>query len=220
MRSRGCRGADGREGWLIGRKKSLEETLAAAIRAEFVSLVTGLEKERREYRRRSVLKEEAQTALKEAETEVHGLHSERITLGKRFWEAYYGDGKLSFSKYQTDSGALERTIERAEKALEKARTDFEATDFDEDIEGSRLRKKADAAQGEAERRIAELEKALGEELAKARSSVEEARWALQEELEAPRLEGIAEERNAYEENAAMPRTAKSRRRWWLRWLSI
>ena len=185
-----------------------------------MSLVAGLEEKRREYRRRWILKEEARTALKEAEKEVHGLHSERIELGKRFWEAYYGKDEGPFSELETESGALERTIERAEKVLEKARTEFEMADFDEDIEGSRLREKADAAQGEAERRIAELEKALGDALARVRSGVEEASRALQDELEAPRLEGIAEERNAYEKNAAMPRTEKPRRCWWLRWLGI
>ncbi len=206
----------------------MEETLAAAIGAEFVSLVTGLEEERREYRRRWVLKEEARTALKEAEREVHGLHSERIELGKRFWEAYYGKDAVLLSKVETKSGALERTIERAEKALEKARAYFETANFDEDIEGSRLREKAEAAQDEAERRIAELEKALGDAFARARSSVEEASRTLQEELEAPHLDAAAEELTTLKENVespqvvndtlggtAIPRRAKSRRPWWL-----
>jgi hypothetical protein len=151
----------------------LEETLSALIRAEFVSLLTDLEEERREYRRRLILKEESQAVLKKAETQVHELYSERIALGKRFWEAYYGDGELSFSEYKTDSGTLERVIERAEKELEKARVNFETANFDESIEGSRLRAKADAAQYEAERRIAELEEALEDVLARARSSTEE-----------------------------------------------
>ncbi len=185
-----------------------------------MSLVAGLEEERLEYRRRSVLKKEARTALQEAEKEVHGLHSERIGLGKRFWEAYYGKDVVLLSEVETKAGALERTIERAEKALQKARAEFETANFDEDIEGSRLKEKAYAAQGEAEHRIAELEKALGDELARARSSVEEASRTLQDELEAPRLDATAEERNACKENAAMPRTAKSRRAWWLKWLSI
>ena len=203
------------------------------IRAEFVSLITDLEEERREYRRRSILKEESQAALKKAETQVHELYSERIALGKRFWEAYYGDGELSFSEYKTDSGTLERVIERAEKELEKARANFETANFDESIEGSRLRAKADAAQSEAERRIAELEEALEDVLARARSSTEESSRSLRDELEAPRLDAAAKELTVFKENvephqtvddmlggATMFPAAKSRRAWWLKWLSI
>ena len=203
------------------------------IRAEFVSLITDLEEERREYRRRLILKEESQAALKKAETEVHELHSERIALGKRFWETYYGGGELSFSKYKTDSGTLERVIEIAEKELEKARANFETANFDESIEGSRLRAKADAAQSEAERRIAELEEALEDVLARARSSIEESSRSLRDELEAPRLNAAAKELTVFKENvephqtvndmlggATMFPTAKSRRAWWLKWLSI
>jgi len=203
------------------------------IRAEFVSLLTDLEEERREYRRRLILKEESQAVLKKAETQVHELYSERIALGKRFWEAYYGDGELSFSEYKTDSGTLERVIERAEKELEKARVNFETANFDESIEGSRLRAKADAAQYEAERRIAELEEALEDVLARARSSTEESSQSLRDELEAPRLDAAAKELTAIKENvephqtvddmlggATMFPAAKSRRAWWLKWLSI
>lgn len=203
------------------------------IRAEFVSLLTDLEEERREYRRRSILKEESQAALKKAETQVHELYSERIALGKRFWEAYYGDGELSFSEYKTDSGTLERVIERAEKELEKARANFETVNFDESIEGSRLRAKADAAQYEAERRIAELEKALEDVLAMARSSTEESSRSLRDELEAPRLDAAAKELTVFKDNVEPHQTvddmlggatvfpaAKSRRAWWLKWLSI
>lgn len=203
------------------------------IRAEFVSLLTDLEEERREYRRRLILKEESQAALKKAETQVHELYSERIALGKRFWEAYYGDGELSFSEYKTDSGTLERVIERAEKELEKARANFETVNFDESIEGSRLRAKADAAQYEAERRIAELEEALEDVLARARSSTEESSRSLRDELEAPRLDAAAKELTVFKENvephqtvddmlggATMFPAAKSRRAWWLKWLSI
>ena len=203
------------------------------IRAEFVSLLTDLEEERREYRRRLILKEESQAVLKKAETEVHKLYSERIALGKRFWEAYYGDGELSFSEYKTDSRTLERVIERAEKELEKARANFETANFDESIEGSRLRAKADAAQSEAERRIAELEEALEDVLARARSSTEESSRSLRDELEAPRLDAAAKELTVFKENvephqtvddmlggATMFPAAKSRRAWWLKWLSI
>lgn len=203
------------------------------IRAEFVSLLTDLEEERREYRRRLILKEESQAVLKKAETQVHELYSERIALGKRFWEAYYGDGELSFSEYKTDSGTLERVIERAEKELEKARVNFETANFDESIEGSRLRAKADAAQYEAERRIAELEEALEDVLARARSSTEESSRSLRDELEAPRLDAAAKELTVFKENvephqtvddmlggATMFPAAKSRRAWWLKWLSI
>lgn len=203
------------------------------IRAEFVSLLTDLEEERREYRRRLILKEESQAVLKKAETQVHELYSERIALGKRFWEAYYGDGELSFSEYKTDSGTLERVIERAEKELEKARVNFETANFDESIEGSRLRAKADAAQYEAERRIAELEEALEDVLARARSSTEESSRSLRDELEAPRLDAAAKELTVIKENvephqivddmlggATMFPAAKSRRAWWLKWLSI
>ncbi|HZG63532.1 MAG TPA: hypothetical protein VEY13_08465 [Rubrobacteraceae bacterium] len=211
----------------------MEETLTALIRAEFVSLLTDLEEERREYRRRLILKEESQAVLKKAETQVHELYSERIALGKRFWEAYYGDGELSFSEYKTDSGTLERVIERAEKELEKARVNFETANFDESIEGSRLRAKADAAQYEAERRIAELEEALEDVLARARSSTEESSRSLRDELEAPRLDAAAKELTVFKENvephqtvddmlggATMFPAAKSRRAWWLKWLSI
>jgi exonuclease VII small subunit len=62
----------------------LEETLTALIRAEFVSLVTDLEEERREYRRRLILKKKFQTALKKAETEVQELPYENRAFVQPF----------------------------------------------------------------------------------------------------------------------------------------
>ncbi|CAA9449785.1 MAG: hypothetical protein AVDCRST_MAG14-771 [uncultured Rubrobacteraceae bacterium] len=204
----------------MSRKKTLEEKVAAAIGAEFVSVVARLEEERQEYRRRWVLKEKARVGLEDAEAEVRRLHSERISLGRRFWEAYYEKDEVLLSEVETESGTLIRTIEMAEKTLKKAHADFEEADFDKAAEGSRLREKAGAAQGEAERRITALEEALGDALARARRNVEEASQALQDELEAPRLDAVAEERNVREENAAMHRTANPQHPWWLRWLNV
>ena len=219
----------------------METKITAAIKAEFTGTMANLEEDRREYRRRLALKEETLDTLEYVEAEVRRLHSERITLKERFWEAYYGDAEVPFSEVEAEPRALGRAIEKAEKALRKARADFENADFDEVAEGSALKQKAAAAQGEVERRIAELEETLGEVFAEVRRDVEKANRAVREELdelgeiEVARPSG-AKEQDAREEDpkphpraheeateATMrprttPPTRQPRRPWWLEWL--
>ncbi len=181
------------------RKKTLEEKIAEAVRAEFAEVIADLERERQEYRRRSILKEETQGTLEDAEAQMRMLHSERIAFKERFWESYYGKGEVPFSELEAEPKALGRAIKRTEKALRKARADFERADFDEIVEGSELRKKADALESEAERRVAALEKALGDTLAEVRLDVEEACQTLRDECDIlhPR---VAEVQANYESN--------------------
>lgn len=169
---------------MMGTKKTtLEEEIAALVRAEFAEIVADLERDRVEYRRRSELKKEARRALEDAEAEVRRLHSERVALKERFWEAYYGKGEVPFSEVEAEPKSFGRTIERAEKALRKARTDFERADFDEDAEEAALKERADAAVEKADLRVGELQKALGKLLTGVWRDVKESRRALRDELE-------------------------------------
>ena len=169
---------------MFGRKKkTLEEEIAALVRAEFAGIITELEDERVEYRRRLDLKEEARRTLEDAEAEARRLHSERIALKDRFWETYYGKGEVPFSEAETEPKSLGRAIKRAEKVLRKARADFERGDFDEAAEGLRLREKADATEGEAERRVEEIQEAYKKLFADVWLEVKEASRALRDELE-------------------------------------
>ena len=176
---------------MFARKRTLEEEIAALVRAEFAGIIAELEGERAEYRRRLDLKEEARRTLEDAEAEVRRLHSERIALKDRFWETYYGKGEVPFSEVETEPKSLGRAIKRAEKALRKAKADFERADFDEAAEGLRLSEKADAAEGEAEWRVGEIQEAYKKLFADVWVEVHEAHRALRDELEeaAPGDEG-------------------------------
>lgn len=167
-------------------KKAVEEKIAEAVRAEFAGVIADLERERQEYRRRSILKEETQGTLEDAEDQMRTLHSERIAFKERFWESYYGKGEVPFPELEAEPKALGHAIKKTEKALRKARADFERADFDEIVEGSKLREKADAVESEAERRVAALEKALGDTLAEVRRDVVEACQTLRDECDIPR----------------------------------
>ena len=182
------------------RRKSLEERIGAAVRAEFAGLITELERDLRDYRHRSRLKEETWSALENAEAETRRLHLARVELKKRFWEAYYGKDEPALSKIGRELRSLERGMKKAEKSLEKARANFEKADFDEDAEAAALREKADAAGEKADLRINTLEKALESVLAETWRAVKGASVSLRDECEKPRR-GTVEEETAREKSA-------------------
>ncbi len=167
------------------RRKSLEERIGAAVRAEFAGLITELERDLREYRHRSRLKEETWSALENAEAETRRLHLARVELKKRFWEAYYGKDEPALSKIGRELRSLERAMKKAEKSLEKARANFEKADFNEDAEAAALREKADAAGEKADLRINTLENALESVLAETWRAVKGASASLRDECEKP-----------------------------------
>ena len=168
---------------MIGRKKLLEERIGAAVRAEFATLISEIEKDLQEYRRRTRLKEEARAVLERAEAEVNKAHLRRITLKGRFWEAYYEEDKAALSEIERKHKRLERAIKEAEKFRERARSAFEKVDFDEVAEGAVLREKADAAQEKADLRIDALEKAFEDLLAWVWRDVNKVSQALRDECE-------------------------------------
>ncbi len=180
----------------MGDKKkvtTLEEEIFALVRAEFAEIFADLEGDRAGYRRRLGLKQEARCALEEAEDEARRLHSERMALRERFWEAYYGKGEIPFSEVETEPRSLGRAIKRAERALVKARAGFERADFDEAAEEAALRERADAAVEEADRRVGDLQKALGKLLTDVWRDAKESRRALRDELgEGPDSAGSSE----------------------------
>jgi hypothetical protein len=182
------------------RNKSLEERIGAAVRAEFAGLIAELERDLREYRHRSRLKEESCSALEKAETETRRLHLARVELKKRFWEAYYGKDEPALSKIGRELRSVERAMKKAEKSLEKARANFEKADFDEETEAAALREKADAAGEKADLRINALEKALESVLADTWREVKGASAALHDGCEKPRR-GAVEEETAREKSA-------------------
>ncbi len=180
---------------MFGRK-GLEEKIGAMVRAEFSGIIAGLERDRRNYLRRLKLKEETQVALENAEAEAQRLYATRIALKKQFWEAYYQDDQALLSKIESHSKYLARAAKKEERAIEKARADFERADFDEVAEGFALKEKASLAEDEVNRRVETLEKSLKDLLTRVREQVREAARALREEYEEPHFE-TAEERDAY-----------------------
>jgi hypothetical protein len=175
---------------MLGRK-TLEEKIAASIRAEFGEIVTSLEEDHQEYLRRLRLKEKTRGALEEAEAEAQRLHSERTALEKRHREAHPEES-------ETKSTPLKRTTKKVEKALGKARADFEKADFDETAEGFTLKAKATIAEEEVDRRLGVLEETLEDLLAEVSDEVKEIAQALRQEYKEPRFE-TPEERNSHEE---------------------
>lgn len=171
---------------MFGRKQLLEERIGAAIRAEFAGLISELEKDLREYRHRSRLKEEALDALESAEAEARKKHLRRVELKKRFWEAYYANDEAALSEIGRKHKSLEGAIKKAEKSLKKARADFEKIDFDEAAEGTALRKKAETAEEKADLRIGVLEETIEGLLAETWRNVKGAGRALRDECEEPR----------------------------------
>ena len=172
-------------------KKTLEERIAASIRAEFGEIVTSLEKDHQEYLRRLRLKEKTRGALEEAEAEAQRLHSERTALEKRLREAHSEES-------ETKSTPLKRATKKVEKALGKARADFEKADFDEAAEGFTLKAKATIAEEEVDRRLGVLEETLEDLLAGVSDEVKEITQALRQEYKEPRFE-TPEERNSHKE---------------------
>jgi hypothetical protein len=172
-------------------KKTLEERIAASIRAEFGEIVTSLEKDHQEYLRRLRLKEKTRDALEEAEAEAQRLHSERTALEKRLREAHSEES-------ETKSTPLKRATKKVEKALGKARADFEKADFDEAAEGFTLKAKATIAEEEVDRRLGVLEETLEDLLAGVSDEVKEITQVLRQEYKEPRFE-TPEERNSHKE---------------------
>jgi tetratricopeptide (TPR) repeat protein len=170
---------------LFDRKKLLEERINAAVRVEFAALISELDRDLREYRRRSRLKEEAWAVLERAEAEVSKAHVRRITLKGRFWEAYYGEDEAALSEIERKHKRLERAIKKMEKFRKRARATFEKVDFDEVAEGAVLREKAHAAQEKADLRIDALEKAFEDLLAGVWRDVKKVSQALHDECEEP-----------------------------------
>lgn len=179
----------------MGGKRTLEEELAALVRAEFAGVISDLEREHAEYCRRLHLKEEARRVLDEAE--ALRLRSERRAFEDRFWEAYYGRGEVPFSEVGSEPKSLGRAIERAEKALRKARADFERADFDEVAEEAALKERLDATADKAGLRIGEIQEAREKLLAEVWLEVNEASRALRAEVEEvlqePRESPVADE---------------------------
>lgn len=186
---------------MFGRKRPLEEKIGAAISAEFASLIAELEKNLREYRSRLELKTEAWSALEKAEAEARTLYLARITLKKRFWEAYYGKDEALLSEVGSELRSLERTVKKAEKSLRKARANFERVDFDEVAEGAVLREKADAAQEKADLRVGTLEETLEHRLAETWREAKEASKALRDECAVSSFRDVSNEDTAYERTA-------------------
>jgi hypothetical protein len=183
---------------MFGRK-TLEDKFAEIIRLEFGEIIADLEGDHREYRRRLKLKKETRAALEKSEEEVQKLHSHRIELKKRFWEAYYEkEVETDFSEIEYEGRLLERATKKAEKFLVRARMDFESADFDEVAKGFSLRTKANIAEDEVNRRIDALEETLEDLLAGVRHGVKEASEALREEYKEPRFDTV-EEQNAHVE---------------------
>ncbi len=206
----------------MGGNKSLEEEIATLVLAEFAAIVASLEGEREEYRRRLDLKEGARRALEDAETEARRLHAERVELKERFWEAYYGKGEVPFSEPKS----LGRAIERAERALRKARADFERADFDEAAEEAALKERADTTLEKVDHRVGELQEALGKLLSGVWREAKESDRALRDEFERAHFAGEAEGQVEPEEGVKLPEPSAAdpapqttaRRPWWLRML--
>lgn len=182
------------------RKKKIgttvEERAIAAIMAELSRYPEALVRDHAEYKERLRRKRAASAALSGAEAAVERLHQERIELKKRFWEAYYEQNETGLKKIEARGGPLERAAKRAQKALDKARAEFEKADFDEAAESFALKAKADVAREEVDRRIRALEKAIGEMLAGLKTEVGTASKALQSEYEEPSFD-TPEEREAH-----------------------
>ncbi|MDQ4063824.1 MAG: hypothetical protein M3122_08060 [Actinomycetota bacterium] len=180
-------------------RKTVKDRIAAVIRSEFAEMIEALERDHLEYRRRLKLKEETRSTLEKQEVAVQRLHSARIELKKRFWEAYYEkdeQNEVVLSKIESERRTLERAEKKAEKSLEKARADFERADFDEVAEGFLLRTKANIAEDQATRHIDAIEAALNDLLSSTRQEVEKASQALRDDYEEPSFETV-EERDAY-----------------------
>ncbi len=186
---------------MFTRKKPLEERIAAAIVAEFEGLVAELERDLGEYRRRSRARGRAWAALERAEAEAQRVYDERISLKKRFWEAYYGEDEDTLSRIKSEHRSLKRATRKAEKSLEKARENFERTDFDEAAERAALKEKANAAEEKTDIRIGALEKEIEELLAETWRGVKELSAALRGLGEEPQPLDAGEEETDHQRSA-------------------
>jgi ClpP class serine protease len=122
---------------------------------------------------------------------VQRLYSEKSALQKRPREAHSEESEAT-------STPLERATKNADKALRKARANFEKADFDAVAKGFALKAKATIAEDEVHRRVAALEETLEDLLTGLRDEVKETAQALREEYKEPRFE-TAEERKSHEE---------------------
>lgn len=186
---------------MFGKKKLLEDRIDAAIRAEFVGLLTELEESLRDYRWRSRRKEEARVALERAEAEARRVQLERIELKKRFWEAYYGEDEAILHKIDLEYRSLERAMKKAERSLKRAHEYFEKADFDEVAEGAVLEEKADAAEEKVDLRIGALEQSLEELLAEIWRDAKEISRAIRNECQRPHPETSTEGEISHRESA-------------------
>lgn len=180
------------------KKRTFEEEIVAAIRADLSKYPKALERDLTEYRERLRRKRETAAALEKAEAEVERLRSEGIELKKKFWADHYEPDETALAKFERRYRPLERATRKAEKTLRRARVNFEKADFDEVAESFALKAKADIAQDEVNRRIVTLEKALEDLFAGVRQEVEKNSQALRDEYEEPRFD-TTEERDAHVE---------------------
>jgi hypothetical protein len=185
---------------MFGKKKLLEERIDAGIRAEFVGLITELESNLRDYRRRSRRKEEARAELERAEAEARRIQLERIESKKRFWEAYYGENESILPKIELEYRSLERAMKKAERSLKRAHAHFEKADFDEVAEGDMLKERADAAEEKVDLRISALEQAIEELFAEIWRDVKEISGDVRNECQRPHS-ATSEEEIAHRESA-------------------
>jgi hypothetical protein len=178
-------------------KKTIEEKIDAIVRTKFAQIIEELKKDHQEYRRRLELKEETRGALEKAETDVQMLHSRRIEIKKRFWEAYYEkEDEDEVSEIESEHSLIERATKKAESSLEKARADFEKADFDEVAESFALMAKANIADDEVNRQLDALEGSLESLLTGIRQNLKEVSQTLRGEYVEPRFD-TTEERNAH-----------------------
>jgi hypothetical protein len=185
---------------MFGKKKLLEERIGAAVRAEFVGLITELESNLRDYRLRSRRKKEARVELERAEAEARRIQLARIESKKRFWEAYYGEDETSLPKIELECRSLERAMKKAERSLKRAHAHFEKADFDEVAEGDALKEKADAAEEKVDLRIGALEQAIEELFAEIWRDIKEISRGVHNECQRPHSD-TSEEEIAHRESA-------------------
>src|SRR3954467_4721430 len=91
-------GVEHQRGEKMFGRKTLEEKISTIIREEFAEIIADLEGDHREFRRRLELKEETRSAFEDAQDEARKLRSGRISLKKRFWEAYYEKDEADLSE--------------------------------------------------------------------------------------------------------------------------
>jgi hypothetical protein len=178
-------------------KKTIEEKIDAIVSTKFAQIIEELKKDHQEYRLRLELKEKTRSAFEKAEADVQMLHSRRIEVKKRFWEAYYErEDEDEVSEIESEHNLIERATKKAESSLEKARADFEKADFDEVAESFALMAKANIADDEVNRQLDALEGTLESLITGVRHTLKEVSQTLRGEYVEPHFD-TNEERNAH-----------------------